>query len=467
MKNHTDFSQGSVAGNILRMAGPMILAQLVSVLYSIVDRMYIGHIPGASANALTGVGVTFPVLLMINAFANLFGTGGVSLFSMARGRGDTKRAQKLMGNSCAMLLITCAIISAAAGVFMRPVLYAFGASDATYPYAQAYLSVYLLGTIFVMLGLGMNGFINAQGFALRGMGTVVLGAVVNIALDPIFIFWLDMGVRGAAIATVIAQAASAIWAMRFLTGSKSLIRLTLRALRIRWKLVGEIVKLGFSGFIMGFTNSAVQTVCNATLQAFGGDVYVGVMTVISSVREIASAPINGFTSAAQPVMGFNYGAKKYARVRQGIFFTTAFGLGAMGLIWLAIMLFPNAFCRPFCSDEALLTACVPSMRIYFFGFYMMALQMAGQATAVALGRAKQAVFFSLLRKAFIVVPLTLVLPHIAGLGVNGVFAAEPISNFIGGTACYVTMLLTIGREMKRGALAEKAPDPRREAKAGV
>ena len=452
MKRETDFSQGSVAGNILRMAGPMILAQLVNVLYSIVDRMYIGHIPGASANALTGVGVTFPILLMISAFANLFGTGGVSLFSIARGQGDVQHAQRLMGNACAMLLLSCVCISAAAGLFMRPLLYAFGASDATYPYAQAYLSVYLLGTAFVMLGLGMNGFINAQGFALRGMGTVVLGAAINIVLDPICIFVLDMGVRGAAWATVIAQAASALWAMCFLTSPKSPIRLTLRAMRIRWRLVADIVKLGFSGFIMGFTNSAVQTVCNSTLQAFGGDLYVGVMTVISSAREVASAPLSGFTSAAQPVMGFNYGAKKYARVRQGIVFTTAFGVGATGLIWLAILCFPAAFARPFSADAALLAACVPSMRIYFFGFFMMAFQMAGQAVAVALGRAKQAVFFSLLRKAFIVVPLTLILPRVAGLGVDGVFMAEPISNFIGGGACYITMLLTIGREMKRGAV---------------
>lgn len=449
MKKQNDFSKGSVAGNILRMAGPMVLAQLVHVLYSIVDRIYIGHIPGASVNALTGVGVTFPILLMINAFANLFGTGGVSLFSIARGSDDVKRAEKLMGNTCAMLLGTSAVLSVIAFVFMKPLLYAFGASDATYPYASSYLSVYLVGTAFVMLGLGMNGFINSQGFAVRGMSTVVIGAVCNIVLDPLFIFVLDMGVIGAALATVIAQAISALWAMRFLTGAKTLIRLTIKALRVEWKLVWEIVRLGFSGFIMGFTNSAVQTVCNATLQTFGGDVYVGVMTVMSSVREVASAPINGFTSAAQPVMGFNYGAKKYARVRKGIAFTTVFGICTMTLIWLAITLFPETFARPFSSDEALLSACVPSMRIYFFGFYMMALQMAGQSVAVALGRAKQAVFFSLLRKAFIVVPLTLVLPHIAGLGVDGVFAAEPISNFIGASACYVTMMLTIGREMRR------------------
>lgn len=454
MKKQNDFSKGSVAGNILRMAGPMVLAQLVHVLYSIVDRIYIGHIPGASANALTGVGVTFPILLMINAFANLFGMGGVSLFSIARGSGDVRRAEKLMGNTCAMLLGTSAVLSVIAFAFMKPLLYAFGASDATYPYAGAYLSMYLAGTVFVMLGLGMNGFINSQGFAVRGMSTVVIGAVLNIVLDPLFIFVFDMGVTGAALATVIAQAVSALWAMHFLTGAKSLIRLTIKALRVEWKLVWEIVRLGFSGFIMGFTNSAVQTVCNATLQAFGGDVYVGVMTVMSSVREVAAAPINGFTSAAQPVMGFNYGAKKYARVRKGIAFTTVFGICTMTLIWLAIMLVPEAFARPFSTDEALLTACVPSMRIYFFGFFMMALQMAGQSVAVALGRAKQAVFFSLLRKAFIVVPLTLVLPHMAGLGVDGVFAAEPISNFIGGGACYITMMLTIGREMRRKEKAQ-------------
>lgn len=444
-----DFSRGGVPSHILRLALPMTLAQLINVLYSVVDRMYIGHIPGAAANALTGVGLTFPILSIITAFANLFGMGGSPLFSMERGKGNTALAQRIMGNTFAMLVLTGAALTAIVLIFRKPLLYAFGASDATFPYADSYVTVYLCGSIFVMVGLGMNNFINAQGFGRTGMMTVLLGAVINIALDPLFIFVLDMGVAGAAAATVVAQCASALWAVLFLTGKKTLLRLCFSDMRLKLSLLGKIIALGFSSFIMALTNCGVQIVCNITLQSFGGDLYVGVMTIINSIREVVSTPINGLTSASQPVIGFNYGAQEYRRVRQGIRFMTLLCTGYTTAVWLVLLLFPQVFISLFSEDMALREACVPALHTYFFGFFMMAFQMSGQTAAVALGRSKQAVFFSLLRKAFIVIPLTLLLPNLFSLGVNGVFLAEPISNFIGGGACYITMLCTIWRELKR------------------
>ena len=436
-----DFSKGSVAGNILRLALPMTVAQLINVLYSVVDRMYIGRLPDAAGNALTGLGLTFPILSIVTAFANLFGMGGSPLFSIQRGKGDRDRAQVIVGTGVALTVVLL--------VLKRPLLYAFGASDATYPYADGYLTIYLLGSIFVMISLGMNQFINAQGFGRTGMLTVLIGAVTNILLDPVFIFVLDMGVQGAALATILSQFLSAVWAVSFLRGKKALIRLEWGSMRLQPKLVWQIVSLGFSSFVMAITNSIVQVACNSTLQSFGGDLYVGVMTIINSVREVVSTPINGVTSAAQPVMGFNYGAQEYRRVRSGIVFTTIVCVVYTTAVWLLLFLFPRFFIGLFTGEEALREAAVPSMHIYFFGFFMMSLQMAGQSAAVALGRSKQAVFFSLFRKVIIVTPLTLLLPHLFGLGVNGVFLAEPISNFIGGGACYITMLLTIWREMNR------------------
>ncbi|MFQ8831636.1 MAG: MATE family efflux transporter [Ruthenibacterium lactatiformans] len=351
-----------------------------------------------------------------------------------------------MGNTFTMLLGTGLVLTALVLAFKKPLLYLFGASDATFPYADGYLTIYLCGTVFVMLGLGMNNFINAQGFGSMGMITVLLGAVVNIILDPVFIFALGMGVWGRAGSdlTVSLGAVGRGVSLR----AKALPRLRPSSMRVSWKLVGEICALGLSGFIMSATNSAVQVVCNATLQRWGGDVYVGVMTVLNSVREITTTPVMGITNAAQPVIGFNFGAGEYKRVRSGIQFMSAVCVGYTAAVWLCLFLFPQAFIR-LLFRPPLLAAGVPSMHVYFFGFFMMALQFAGQSTNTALGRARQAVFFSLLRKAVIVIPLTLWLPGRFGLGVNGVFLAEPISNFLGGGACFVTMLLTVWPDLKR------------------
>lgn len=446
-----DFSKGSVWRNILSQAGPMTLAQLIQVLYSVVDRMYIGHLPDASGLALTGIGLTFPIVSLVIAFTNLFGMGGAPLCSIARGRGQEAEAENIMGNTFVLLVITGLFLMLTGYLFHRPVLYLFGASDATYYYAWEYLSIYLLGTLFVTLGTGMNGFINAQGFARTGMLTVMLGAGVNLILDPVFIYGCNMGVRGAAFATVISQGLSAVWVFRFLTGRKTILKLQKKNFRLRLPLVWDIMGLGLAGFIMSATNSLVQIVCNAALKIYGGDLYIGIMTILNSIREIVVMPVIGITNGAQPVLGFNYGAKQYKRVRSAIAFTSAATILYTVVIWGVLLMIPHVFIRMFSKEADMLTYGVPAMHLYFFGFVLMSLQFCGQTTFVALGRSRQAVFFSLLRKAVIVVPLTLWLPTVAGLGVNGVFLAEPVSNAIGGIACFTTMYVTVWRKLGRMA----------------
>jgi len=445
---NSDFSQGSVRSNILRLALPLTVAQLINLLYNIVDRIFVGHIPGANTDPFTGMGITLPIITIIIAFANLFGTGGAPLFSMARGAGDTERAGRILGNVFSMLMASGVALMAVIYLAKRPLLYLFGASDETFSYADDYLSIYLLGTLFVMISLGLNSFINAQGFALTGMLTVSIGAVLNLILDPVFIFLLHLGVRGAAIATVISQAVSAAWVLRFLTGKQAIIPLVREHMKVQWKLVREITKLGLAGFIMAITNSTVQIVCNSTLQAWGGDLYVAIMTALNSVREILMMPMQGLSSGAQPVMSFNYGAKEYGRVKQAIRYTTVVCVVYSLAAWALLLGFPRFFIHLFNSDPTLLDRGVPAMHIYFFGIFLMALQMAGQCTFTALGRSKHAIFFSLLRKAIIVVPLTIWLPTVGGLGTDGVFLAEPISNLVGGVACFTTMVFTV-RKMLR------------------
>ena len=445
-----DFSQGSIISNIMSLAIPMTMAQLVNVLYNIVDRIYIGRIPDHATLSLTGLGLCLPIISMVIAFANLFGMGGSPLCSIERGRGNTDEAERIMGNSFCLMLIFGVFLTILGLLLKRPMLYLFGASDRTFPYADSYVSIYLLGSTFVMIGLGMNSFINSQGFGKTGMLTVLLGAVTNIILDPIFIFVFDMGVQGAALATVISQGLSALWIFRFLTGPKTILKLRISCMKLEKGRVKEIVSLGFSGFTMSITNSLVQIMCNATLQSYGGDLYVGVMTVINSVREVVSMPVQGITHSAQPVMGYNYGAGEYKRVKQAIAFTSIAAIGYTTVVWLAVHSFPEFFIRIFNQDADLVAAGIPAMQIYYFGFFLMSLQFSGQAIFVALGKAKRAIFFSIFRKVVIVIPLTWLLPQVWGLGVNGVFAAEPISNLVGGLACFGTMLVTVLPELNEG-----------------
>lgn len=448
----TDFSQGKVWKRIVAQGVPLTLAQLVQLLYNVVDRIYIGHLKDAGGMALTGVGLTFPIVTLIMAFSCLFGMGGTPLFSIQRGKGNEEQAEKIMGNVFAMLLIASVVLVGICGGFRRPILFLFGASEASYVYADAYLKCYMWGIPFVMITVGMNGFINAQGFPKRGMLTTVIGAIMNLILDPIFIFGLHMGVQGAAIATVISQLISALWVTCFLVGKKTTLKIRRCNMKLDFKIVREIVTLGMAGFIMQGTNALVQIVCNKTLHFYGGDVYVGVMTIINSVREVSSLPVSGITSGAQPVLGFNYGAEKYGRVCEGIRFTATIGVSYTFFVWALILLFPRPIISIFSNDPTLLVPAETSIKIYFFGFCFMAFQFAGQSVFQALGYAKQAIFFSLLRKAIIVAPLTLLLPAL-GFGVDGVFLAEPISNVLGGLASFLTMYFTVYRKLKGKASA--------------
>ena len=441
-----DFSKGPVWKCIIAQAMPLTIAQLIQLLYNVVDRIYIGHLGEGNSLALTGVGLTFPVVTLIMAFTALFGMGGVPLFSMARGSGDEEKAGRIMGNSFTLLVVSSLILTVVGYVFCRPILFAFGASEASFVYAKAYLNIYLIGTIFSMLSIGMNGYINAQGFPKMGMLSVVIGAIVNIVLDPVFIFGLNMGVKGAALATVMSQGISAVWVLRFLFGRKVSIPLRITNIRIKKEITQDIIKLGTSNFIMQGTNCLVQVTCNSTLQSYGGDLYVGIMTVANSVREIFMLPVSGIVNGAQPVISYNYGAKAYERVKAGIRFNTWIGSVYTMLAWILILLFPKFWFGLFSDDLQMMETGVEMLGIYFFGFVFMSFQFAGQSAFQALGDAKHAIFFSLLRKAIIVVPLTLILP-VAGFGVKGVFLAEPISNVIGGLACYITMRMTIYRRL--------------------
>lgn len=445
MDNKQDFSQGSMARNILRMSIPMTIAQLVNVLYNIIDRFFIGRIAGASSLALTGVGIVFPIISLITAFTNLFGMGGAPLCSIARGRQDDALAERIQGASCFMLVATALVLTLAGAVLTTPLLYAFGASDATFPYARDYFSIYIWGTPFAMLGLGMNGFINSQGFGRVGMVTIAAGAVMNAVLDPLFIFVFGLGIRGAAIATVLSQFLSAAWVLRFLTGRQALI--PLRRAQIRWQpdILRETVQLGFSHFVMSFTNSVTQFAYNNVLQTLGGDIYVGAMTVINSVREIIVMPANGITGGAQPVLGYNYGAGRRDRVKTGILFMTGVCITYTLLAWALVFLFPEPLIRIFNNDPALISVGSRMLHIYFFGFCFMALQFCGQSTFTALGKAKHAIFFSLFRKIVVVLPLIFILPTF--LGVEGVFWSEPISNLVGGGACFAVMMLVVWRKL--------------------
>lgn len=431
----------------MAQAVPLMVAQVLQLLYNVVDRIYIGHLPGSNGLALTGIGLVFPIVSLISAFTNLFGMGGAPLCSIKRGAGETEEAERIMGNSASLLFGTSFVLMAACYLLKRPVLYLLGASDATYPYANTYLMIYLLGTVFFMLGNGMNNFITSQGFPKTAMCTTLLGAVINLILDPVLIFGFGMGIEGAAIATVFAQFVSAVWVLRFLTGEKAILRLRRSCFRLEPRLVRAITALGMSGFIMQATNCVAQIACNAMLSIYGGDLYIGVMTILNSVREVLSMPVSGITSGSQPVLGYNYGARKYERIRKGIRFMALAGGAYTVAAWLLLMAFPRPFLALFTANGEMIETGVRSLHLYFAGFVFMLFQFAGQSVFVALGKSKKAVFFSLFRKVVIVLPLTVLLPRVMTDNVAGIFLAEPISNVIGGLACFGTMYFTVYRKL--------------------
>lgn len=442
-----DFSRGSISRHIMAQAVPLMIAQILQLLYNVVDRIYIGHLPDSDGLALTGIGLVFPIVSIISGFTNLFGMGGAPLCSIARGAGRDDEAERIMGNSFVLLFFTSFVLMAVCYAVKRPVLYLLGASDATYPYADTYLSIYLLGTVFSVLGTGMNNFITSQGFPKIAMGTTILGAAINLVLDPILIFGFGMGIEGAAIATVIAQAVSAVWVLWFLTGGHAILKLRRRQLRLDLRLVWDITTLGTSGFIMQATNSVAQIACNAMLSIYGGDLYIGIMTILNSIREILSMPISGISNGAQPVLGFNYGAQKYDRIRKGIRFMALVGGIYTVTAWLLLVVFPRPFLALFTNNQEMIEGGVSAVHLYFAGFVFMLFQFTGQSVFVALGRSKQAIFFSLFRKVVIVLPLTVLLPKIMENAVAGIYLAEPVSNVIGGLACFVTMYLTVYRRL--------------------
>ena len=445
-----DFSQGRVSGIILRLGLPVMLAELVHVLYSIVDRVYIGHMGEGGTTALTGLGVCFPLITLISAFANLCSTGGSTLCTIARGEGDDQKAGRIMATAFTVLLLIGAFLTVTLFAAAPWALRLLGGDDQTLPAALGYFRIYVLGTVPVLVSLGMNAFINAQGFPRVGMMTVIIGAVMNILLDPLFIFAFSMGIRGAALATVLSQAVSAGWVLLFLRSDRPALRLS--GLCLDGSELKRIVRLGVTGFTFKVTNSLTQAIVNIMLKAWGGalsTLYVGAMSLINSVREIMSLPVSGLTAAGQNVMSYNYGARLYRRVSQGIRFIFLAGLSVNVFMWALVMLVPAPLFRIFSSDSELIGITVKCARIFFGAFPFMALQMAGQSTFVALNYPRHALFFSLLRKAVLVAPLTLVLPGL-GLGVYGVFWGEFLSQLIDASACFLTMYFTIWRKMKTG-----------------
>ena len=430
-----DFENGSVTGNILGATLPMLVAQILNLLYNIVDRVYIARIPKVGTTALGAVGLCFPIIVIITAFSNLFGSGGAPLFSIYRGKKQENTAVQIMDTSFSMLCICGVFLMLIGFLFARPILVVFGASSNALTYAYPYIMIYLIGTLPSMISIGMNPFINAQGYSTIGMLSVAIGAVANLLLDPLFIFVLGFGVQGAAIATILSQTLSAAFVLFFLT-RKSELRVRLLRKNEVPQCTGyakDIVSLGSAGFIMQLTNSLVTICCNNVLSVTGGDIYISVMTIVSSVRQLVETPLHAINEGASPILSYNYGARRPSRVRKA------------GMV----MLIPEFLIRIFSSDTVLLKDAVIALKQYFAAFIFMDLQYIGQTVFKSLNKKKFAIFFSLLRKVFIVVPLTYLMPYALHMGTKGVFLAEPVSNVIGGSICFVTMLCTVLPELKK------------------
>ena len=446
-----DFENGTVTGNILEAALPMLVAQILNLLYNIVDRIYIARIAEVGTAALGAVGLCFPLIVIITAFANLFGNGGAPLFAIQRGQKDERKAVAIMNTSFTMVCASAIVLMVIGFLFARPILILFGASDNSLVYALPYMMIYLLGTLPSMVAVGMNPFINAQGYSLIGMYSVAVGAGANLLLDPLFIFGLGFGVRGAAIATVLSQCLSAIFVFYFLT-KKSELKVRLLKKNEIAACMGyakNIISLGMAGFIMQLTNSLVTICCNNVLSVTGGDIYISVMTIVSSVRQLVETPIHAMSEGSSPILSYNYGARRPARVRKAGMVMGALILAYSAVIWSIIILEPRPLIRIFSSDVQLTKDAVPALNQYFAAFIFMDLQYMGQTVFKSLNKKKQAIFFSLLRKVFIVVPLTYLMPYALHMGTDGVFLAEPVSNVIGGTLCFATMLITVLPELKR------------------
>ena len=445
-----DFENGNIVSNILKAALPMLVAQIMSLLYNIVDRVYIARIPDVGTTALGAVGLCFPIIVIITAFSNLFGTGGAPIFSIERGKGNHEKAGLLMNTSFTLLTLCAVILMIAGLLFARPILVLFGASDAGLAYAYPYLMIYLLGTFPSMVATGMNPFINAQGYATTGMTSVIIGAVANLLLDPLFIFVFGLGIKGAAIATIISQTLSAAFVLYFLH-YKAEYRIRFLS-KTELTSCGEdaknIVSLGTAGFIMQLTNSLVTICANNVLSVTGGDVYISVMTIISSVRQMVETPIYAITEGSSPIISYNYGAGNAKRIRQTFKCMLAVSMTALTVFWLFVQLSPTTFIRIFSNSEEIIATAGWTLRVYMAVFCMFSIQMSVQQTFTALGKAKASLFIACLRKIILLIPLIFILPHFFDNKVFAVFLAEPVSDTISITASIITFRIVFKKAMQ-------------------
>lgn len=448
-----NLGEGSVGRLLFKLAVPAIIAQLVNVLYNIVDRIFIGRIPNGDI-AMAGVGVAFPVIMIISAFSALIGMGGAPLAAIKMGEKDKDGAEKILSNSFSTLIILSIILTLIIFIFKEKLLWAFGASDVTINYALDYLSIYLMGTIFVQISLGMNTFINTQGFAKMGMVTVMVGAAVNIALDPILIFGFNMGVKGAAVATVLAQMVSAIWVLVFFFGKKSILRIRKEFLKPEFKVVFGIMALGISPFIMQATESLVIISMNNQLLKYGGDLAVSSMTIMSSIMQIVMLPMMGLTQGAQPIISYNYGAKKIDRVKKTFKLLITCCLTYTSIMWLGLMLKPDLFVLLFNNNPKLIEITSWSIRIYFAGIFLFGAQIACQQTFLALGEAKKSLILALLRKIILLIPLIYILPAILNDKLMATLLAEPVADIISAATTIICFMIFYKKVLSKKVLEE-------------
>lgn len=436
---------------LAQLAIPAVVAQVINLLYNIVDRIYIGHIPEVGADALTGAGLFMPILMLINAFAMLAGSGGAPRAAIAMGKQENKNAERIMGNCFSLLLMLSVVLTAVFYIFAPDLLRMFGASDTTLPYAVDYSQIYILGTLFVLIVMGMNPFITTQGFAKISMLTTVIGAVINIVLDPIFIFGFDMGVKGAAIATVLSQAVGAVWIICFLTGKKTILRLKKEDLKLEKKVILPCLALGISSFVMLATESILSVSFTASLSKYGGDIAVGAMTIITSVCQLVVLPLQGICQGGQPIISYNFGAHNDQRVKEA--FKTQFIVCATfaTLCWGIILVIPQAFTSMFTNDIALAEYAAWALRIYMSGIFAFGLQIACQQSFMALGQAKVSLFLACLRKIILLIPLIFILPNFFENKVFAVFLAEPISDILAATVTTITFLSQFNKILRRGS----------------
>lgn len=429
MEQKNDFLGTEPIGKLLwKLSLPAITAQIINLLYNLVDRVFIGHMPENGALALTGVGVCMPIIMIVTAFAALVSNGGAPRASMAMGKGDYKGAEKILGNSFSLQIVISVVLTAILLLYNRPLLMAFGASENTIEFATDYMNIYALGTIFVQLTLGMNAFITAQGFAKTGMSSVLIGAICNIILDPILIYGLDMGVKGAATATIISQAVSTIWVLRFLTGKKTIIRLRGRNMRLEREVVLPGIALGLAPFVMQASESIITVCFNSSLLKYGGDVAVGAMTILSSVMQFSMLPMQGLGQGAQPITSYNYGAGNGVRVKKTFRLLLMTTMIYSIAIWALIMLFPEMFAMIFSSDMELIAFTKRALRIYCAVLCIFGAQMACQMTFIAIGNAGASIAVAIMRKFVLLLPLIYALPYLVENKTMGVYLSEPVAD---------------------------------------